>query len=236
MPTPQRAAVGQRPLVAAAGRATADATLRAAAAAEGLLDRHGVVTRGAVAAERVAGGFAGVYRVLVGVRGRRALPPRLRRRGARRGAVRAAGRGRPPARARRPTGRDLDAPPRALVLAATDPANPYGAALAWPARPEDVASGHRPGRKAGALVVLVDGALVLYVERGGRTLLSWTDDSAALAAAAAELTRAVKTGALGRLTVTTADGGSVLAPASTLGKALETAGFVATPQGLRLRA
>ena len=139
-------------------------------------------------------------------------------------------------RASVPTGRDLDAPPRALVLAATDPANPYGAALGWPARPEDVASGHKPGRKAGALVVIVDGALALYVERGGRTLLSWTDDEAVLAAAAAELTRAVRTGALGRLTVTTADGGSVLAPASGLGKALETAGFVATPQGLRLRA
>ena len=79
-------------------------------------------------------------------------------------------------RASVPAGRDLDAPPPALVLAATDPANPYGAALGWPARPEDVASGHKPGRKAGALVVLVDGALALYVERGGRTLLSWTDD------------------------------------------------------------
>ena len=56
---------------------------------------------------------------------------------------------------------------RAVVLAATDPANPYGAALPWP--PQD--RGHRPGRKAGALVVLVDGALVLYVERGGKTLL-----------------------------------------------------------------
>jgi len=126
------------------------------------------------------------------------------------------------------------APSSTLVLAATDPANPYGAALAWPVRPDD-AGGHRPGRKAGALVVLVDGALALYVERGGRTLLSWGDDPAVLAAAAGELARAVKTGVLGRLTVHTADGASVLAPDSTLGRALEQAGFVATPQGLRLR-
>ena len=211
-----------------------DATLRAAALAEGLLDRHGIVTRGAVAAERVSGGFAGVYRVLSAFedagRCRRgyvveglgaaqfSLPGAIDR-----------------VRASVPTGRDLDAAPRALVLAATDPANPYGAALAWPARPEDVASGHKPGRKAGALVVLVDGALALYLERGGRTLLSWTDDADDLAAAAAELTRAVRTGALGRLTVTTADGVSALAPASALGRALEAAGFVATPQGLRLR-
>ena len=46
-----------------------------------------------------------------------------------------------------------------MVLAATDPANPYGAALPWPERPDDAANtGHRPGRKAGALVVLVDGS------------------------------------------------------------------------------
>ena len=58
------------------------------------------------------------------------------------------------------------------MLAACDPANPYGAALPWPER-----EGHRPGRKAGALVVLVDGALVFYVERGGKTLLSFTEDA-----------------------------------------------------------
>src|SRR5579875_3531676 len=62
------------------------------------------------------------------------------------------------------------------VLAATDPSNAYGAALPWPPRPDDVPGGHKPGRKAGALVILVGGDLVLYVERGGRTLLSWTSD------------------------------------------------------------
>ena len=56
------------------------------------------------------------------------------------------------------------------MLAACDPANAYGAALPWPER-----EGHRPGRKAGALVVLVDGVLVFYVERGGKTLLSFTE-------------------------------------------------------------
>jgi hypothetical protein len=48
------------------------------------------------------------------------------------------------------------------VLAAADPANPYGAALPWPERPGEVVIGHKPGRKAGALVILVDGELVLY--------------------------------------------------------------------------
>ncbi|MGD9957216.1 MAG: DEAD/DEAH box helicase, partial [Candidatus Nanopelagicales bacterium] len=92
------------------------------------------------------------------------------------------------------------------------------------------------GRKAGALVVHVDGALVLYVERGGRTLLSWTDDAEVLGAAAGALAGSVKSGSLGRLTVSTADGASVLGPSSALGTALERAGFVATPRGLRLRA
>ena len=58
----------------------------------------------------------------------------------------------------------------AVVLAATDPANPYGMALPWPGGTEIT---HRPGRKAGALVALVDGALVWFLERGGKSLLSF---------------------------------------------------------------
>jgi len=213
---------------------SADLTLRAAALAEGLLDRHGVVTRGAVMAERVAGGFAGVYRVLSAYedagRCRRAyvveglgaaqfaLPGAIDR-----------------VRAVAPERRDPSAPPSSLVLAATDPANPYGAALGWPSQADEVASGHKPGRKAGALVVLVEGALVLYVERGGRTFLTWSDDADVLRSATAALAAAVRGGVLGRLTVQKADGESVLSPRSPLGAALESAGFTATPQGLRLR-
>ena len=86
--------------------------------------------------------------------------------------------------ARPPSGTSGRVDVRTLVLAAADPANAYGAALPWPARPGDGAGSHRPGRKAGALVVLVDGELVLYVERGGRTLLSWSEDPDQLQAAA----------------------------------------------------
>src|SRR5690625_7466338 len=68
----------------------------------------------------------------------------------------------------------------ALLLAATDPANPFGAALPWP----PAAGGHRPGRKAGAVVVLEDGALVCYLERGGRSLLTFSTDTARLERAA----------------------------------------------------
>jgi ATP-dependent Lhr-like helicase len=206
-----------------------DATRRAHAAAEGLLDRHGVVTRGAVVAERLPGGFAAAYRVLSAFED----TGRVRRgyfvtglgaaQFASVGAVDRL-RGFADTAARRE-------PVPALVLAATDPANPYGAALPWPDREQP--GGHRPGRKAGALVVLVDGDLVLYVERGGRTLLSWSDDAERLRAAADALALAVRDGALGSLRVERADGEAVTD--TPLGEALTTAGFHLTPRGLRLR-
>jgi ATP-dependent Lhr-like helicase len=231
----------------------ADPTVRAAAQAETLLDRHGIVTRGAVVAEHVTGGFAAVYRVLSAFegagRGRRGYF--VEHLGAAQfataGAVdRLRGTGTPAHRAPRPT-TAWDAPPApettpALVLAASDPANPFGAALPWPERESAPGgevtngSGHRPARKAGALVVLHDGALVLYVERGGRTLLSFTGDPQRLAAAADALALAVRDGALGRLTVERTDGEAVLGSDSGLATALEAAGFRATPRGLRLRA
>ncbi len=220
------------------------ATLRAHALAETLLERHGVLTRGAVVAERVAGGFAAVYPVLKAFEetGRARRGYFLEGLGGAQFAVgaavdrmRALARGPAddaPWRTPVPGGwRSRERPrQRAVVLAAADPANPYGAALPWPERAD---GGHRPGRKAGALVVLVDGALVLYVERGGRSLLSWTDDPDWLAPAADALALAVREGGLGRLAVERTDGEPALT--SPLGTALEAAGFHPTPRGLRLR-
>jgi ATP-dependent Lhr-like helicase len=126
-----------------------------------------------------------------------------------------------------------NAGPPITVLAAADPANAFGSALPWPARPGEVPGAHRPGRKAGALVVLSAGKLVLYVERGGKTLLSWTSDPEVLVPAAAGLAEAVRGGALGRLTVERADGTGVYD--TPLAQALADAGFRPTPRGLRLR-
>ncbi|GGK83052.1 DEAD/DEAH box helicase [Sphaerisporangium melleum] len=211
-------------------------TERAHAQAEVLLERHGVLTKGAVAAERLTGGFAGVYPVLrafeetgrcrrgyfvEGLGGAQfALPGAVDRLRAIAATLPAPGAPVPAAGER-----------RAVVLAATDPVNPYGAALPWPAHPGEVT--HKPGRKAGALVVLVDGRVILYVERGGRTLLSFTDDDR-LQPAVDALALAVRDGALGKLTVEKADGEAVTG--SPLGAALEAAGFHPTPRGLRLRA
>jgi ATP-dependent Lhr-like helicase len=118
-----------------------------------------------------------------------------------------------------------------VVLAAADPAQPYGAALPWPDRGDE--AGHRPGRKAGALCVLVDGCLAVYVERGGKTLLTFTDEVAVLQPAVDALALAVREGSLGRLSVERADGAAVLQ--TPLGEALEAAGFHPSPRGLRLR-
>ena len=207
-----------------------DPTRRAHATAERLLDRHGLVTRGAVTAERVSGGFAAVYKVLSAFEdsGRCRRGYFVEGLGAAQfGTAGAVDRLRTFATVRE------DEKPTAVALAATDPANPYGAALGWP---EGGDGGHKPGRKAGAVVVLVDGELTLYVERGGRTLLSWSEEERALTAAAHELAAAVRRGALGRLTVEKADGAPVLGSGETpLRRALQLAGFVATPKGLRLR-
>ncbi|WP_373466034.1 DEAD/DEAH box helicase [Streptomyces sp. V3I8] len=128
---------------------------------------------------------------------------------------------------------------RAVVLAAADPANAYGAALPWPEPP--TGAGHKAGRKAGSLVVLVDGELALYMERGGKTLLAWPgapDEAprhdARLRTAAEALAAAARAGSLGTVTVERVNGASALT--SEFGALLEGAGFHATPRGLRLRA
>ena len=238
-----------------------DPTRRLHAVARTLLERHGILTRGAVAAERAPGGFGALYPVLrameeaghcrrgyfvEGLGGAQfALPGAVDRMRAMAAETVAPVQpeppqypGKPPGWAPGPAeagrGGEKDAPgPPVKVLAAADPANPFGAALPWPARPGEVPGGHRPGRKAGALVVLSGGQLILYVERGGKTLLSWASDPAVLVPAAAGLAEAVRGGALGRLTVERADGAGVYE--SPLAQALADAGFRPTPRGLRLR-
>jgi ATP-dependent Lhr-like helicase len=207
-------------------------TVRAAALAEQLLARHGIVTRGAVQSEGVVGGFALAYKVLSGLEqtGRTRRGYFVEGLGAAQFAT--------PAtvdrvRAFAPDREEGD-PPVALTLAAADPANPFGAALGWPAPPTEESSGHRPGRKAGALVVLVDGGLGLYVERGGKTVLDLLPAAAEeqRAAAAASLAGTLRaTG--GRLRVEKVNG--TFAIGTALGDALVAAGFASTPQGLRLR-
>jgi ATP-dependent helicase Lhr and Lhr-like helicase len=142
-------------------------TERSHAQALALLERHGVVTREAVMAEGLAGGFASVYPVLKAMEeGGRA------RRGYFVAGLGAAQFALPGAvdRLRAARDRDPDKGPEIVVLAAADPAQPYGASLPWP---RDADAERLPlARVPGAYLVMADGVAALYVERGGRGLVT----------------------------------------------------------------
>ncbi|HEV7523856.1 MAG TPA: DEAD/DEAH box helicase [Acidimicrobiia bacterium] len=200
-------------------------TARAHAAALQLLERQGVVTREAVRAEGASGGFAGVYPVL------RALEESGR---ARRGwfvdGLGAAQFALPGAVDRLRAHRTVDEESRArvLVLAATDPAQPYGAALSWPERSNG--SG-RPSRSAGAYVVLVDGECAAFLERGGKALVTFATETIDRWAEA--LVEAHKQGRLARVQIERID--DEPARSSPHADALRAAGFADGYKGLTLR-
>jgi ATP-dependent Lhr-like helicase len=186
---------------------------RRRALAELLLERHGILTREQVLAERIEGGFAGLYETLcnletLGVCRRGYFVEGL---GGAQFAL--------PGAVERLRSERADP----LVLAATDPAQPYGAALPWPSIGREGPArggergGRRPARVPGAHVVLVAGAPVLYVERGGRGLIVL--DAVAAGATGAEvvadervraalsaLGEAVHAGRIGRLALERIDG------------------------------
>jgi ATP-dependent Lhr-like helicase len=229
-----------------------DTTLRGLAVAEQLLDRYGVVTRGSVMAEGIEGGYAGVYRILASAEeaGRVRRGYFVEHLGAAQfGTTGAVDRMRAMSESAERDRRDTE-PARVVVLAATDPANPYGASVPWPTRESEpiessdgtpsgeagpATSHHRPGRKAGALVVVAEGTLALYLERGGRTALSFTGDPATLTAAASALADQVRHRGVAGLTVAKIDGEPALSSDHPLARALTEAGFHTAPQGLRMR-
>ncbi len=149
-------------------------TERLTARARQMLARHGVLTREAVAAEGIEGGFSAIYPVLKGMEEAGQV-----RRGYFVAGLGATQFALPGAVDRLRTLREpeQEAPAAAVLLAATDPANPYGAALPWPERPklDGKQEGRRPGRSAGAVVALVDGALAAWMGRGERHLVTFFD-------------------------------------------------------------
>jgi ATP-dependent Lhr-like helicase len=197
------------------------------ALAELLLERQGIVTRDGVRGEGVRGGYGAVYGELraletlgvarrgyfvEGLGGAQFVPP---------GAVERLR----DLRAARRAGEEPDA----LVLAAADPAQPYGAALPWPRR-----AGARAARVAGAWVVLLDGEAVLFVERGGRSLVPLRDpEDEWLRPAVAALVSHVRAGGAKRLAVERFDGAPVV-ESDAMGLLVE-AGFLAGPRRAVLR-
>jgi ATP-dependent Lhr-like helicase len=201
---------------------------RMRAISELLLERHGIVTREAVLAEGVPGGFAGLYSELAN----------LETLGTARRGYFVEGLGGAqfalPAAIERLRGLRSDEPAGPLVLAVTDPANPYGATLPWPKR-EDDDSGRRPSRVPGAYVVTLDSEPVLYVERGGKGLLALREpDEAWLRPALEALAGEVRRGRVPRLGVERFDGEPVVG--SEAGTLLIELGFRQSPRRLTLSA
>ena len=203
-------------------------TDRALALAEQLLARHGVLTRDAAMAEEVPGGFGAIYPVLKGLE----EAGRVRRgyfvaglggsQFAHSGALERLRALRQPAAES----------PQGVVLAATDPANPYGAAVPWPKT-----EGARPMRAAGAHVALVDGALVAFLGKGEREIATFLPaDEPSRSSVARALAEALARWAT--LTGRSALGWSVSdgAPlaASPLAPFLAEAGFVRSGPGFRV--
>jgi ATP-dependent Lhr-like helicase len=210
-------------------------TAWSATVAEQLLARYGVVSREVAAAEGIEGGFPGVYEVL------RALEERGRiRRGCFVSGVGALQFALPAALDLLRSMRVDPEEPEVVWLSATDPANPYGVILRWPA-PDgmDPAAGRGPARSAGASVVLVNGRLGVWVSRS-RQVLTFLPESEpertivarGVAAALADLARTGE-GRHGGLLVAEING----VPAGThpLGPFLEEAGFVASALGFQVR-
>jgi ATP-dependent helicase Lhr and Lhr-like helicase len=200
---------------------------RLRAQAELMLERYGIVTRETVLAEGVPGGFSALYGELsnlemLGTARRGYFVEGLG------GAQFALGgaverlRALPPAEG------------RYLVLAATDPANPYGASLSWPKQADQDGgsrSGRRPSRTPGAYILLRDGDPVLYVERGGRGILRLAGlEDEGLAEAIGELADAAREGLVPKLAIERVDGEAVIG--SGLEETLIEAGFSRQPRRL----
>lgn len=143
--------------------AIADRTMRSLAATESMLDRYGILARAVVSAEAPLGGFAATYQVLTRLEESGSIQRTFAVEGL--GGAQFALPGVTDRLRRAAEG----APGAGLVLAAADPANPYGASVPWPARVDE----GRPTRGAGAVVVLVDSAPVIWLDRGFASLLTW---------------------------------------------------------------
>lgn len=184
---------------------------RATSMVDTLLERHGVVTRDAVSAEGVPGGFSGIYPVLASMEDVGKV-----RRGYFIEGLGGAQFGLPGAIDRLRS----SASQGVVTLAAADPANPYGAALPWPE-----GAGGRPGRKSGAYVGLVDGVLSVYVEPGGRTATTFGMDLEPCARALASIAPRHRS-----MTLETIDG--ILAASAGIAPLLVEVGFVNGYRGL----
>jgi ATP-dependent Lhr-like helicase len=228
-------AEGRWSLIGARAIQTASPTEWSTSTAQQLLARYGVLTREVAAAEGIYGGFGAVYDVLKAMEDAGRI-----RRGYFVGGVGATQFAQPAAL---DLLRSLTTPPddpEVVVMAATDPANPYGTILKWPSATADAeAAGRGPTRTVGSLVVLVNGSLAAYISRGARQLTVFLpeDEPArsatgrALAQRLATLTRPDDT----RLALLIAEINGVPASEHPLASYLLDAGFSPSAMGFQMR-
>ncbi|MDX1675122.1 MAG: hypothetical protein R3314_10045, partial [Longimicrobiales bacterium] len=209
-------------------REEVSSTERAAAWAATLLERHGVVARETVAIEALEGGFSSVYPVLKTLEEQGKV-----RRGYFVEGLGGAQFAYPGIVDRLRRVRDGEAGDEVVALAATDPANPFGWLVPWPAVVES--GGREPTRSVGSAVVLVDGAPVLYLDRKGRRLRSFAGaDEDAVRRALPALRALASTHPRRALSLEEVDGEPAFK--SALLGAMEEAGFVADYRYVRVPA
>ncbi len=219
--------------------ANQEPTARSIAHGEAWLDRYGVVTRGSVVAEDTIGGFALAYKVLSGFEqsGRALRGHFITGLGATQFST--------PAVIDRLRGLDDELghdrwpsgvkEPKVYVVAACDPANPYGASLPWPETTHAVTL----TRAAGALVVLADGLALAHLTRGGRRLTLFTGPQGVgehelIALVVRALMHTVQTTSTERIILEKINGESALQ--SPYLENFRQAGAGITPKGIRIAA
>jgi ATP-dependent helicase Lhr and Lhr-like helicase len=210
-------------------------TEAAAALAQQLLSRYGVLTREVAAAEGIAGGFGAVYDVLKAMEDAGRI-----RRGYFVGGVGATQFAVPAALDLLRSLRETPDEPEVVVIAATDPANPYGTILHWPEARAGVDGGGRgPTRSVGALVVLVNGALAAYISRGARQLTAFLpEDEPARSTSARALAgrlAALARGEDGGIPLLITDINGTAASEHPLAPYLVDAGFSPSAMGFQMR-
>ena len=232
------AAEGRWSLVEARLHGRPSSTERAAALAWQLLNRHGILTREAIATENVPGGFSAVYEVL------KAMEERGRiRRGYFVAGLGAAQFALPAAVDLLRSLRVVPETPQTVYMAATDPGNPYGAILRWPGAGQGTGSGSRPPerrgptRQAGAGVIVVNGSLARYVGRADRQLFTFLPEDepgrSAVAAQVARMLHALATGGSDRPGMLIAEIDGEPAATHRLAPFLIDAGFTRRPTGFQ---
>ncbi|HKE84940.1 MAG TPA: DEAD/DEAH box helicase [Vicinamibacterales bacterium] len=235
-------AEGRWTLVSPPGGTETTPTEWSAALAQQLLTRHGIVTRETAASENLSGGFSAVYQVL------KAMEDAGRvRRGYFVAGLGGAQFALPAALDRLRSMREPSDTSQTVIVAATDPANPYGAILKWPASSESgnpmqtiSDTGRGPTRTVGAFVVLVDGYPAAYLRRGERELLLMVPDaepqrSTSTRATARALMSLARSREEGRRGMLIAEINGTPASSHALAQIFVAEGFNATAMGLQAR-